>query len=165
VFADGTTQTTAASGSGGGKLAQVVYAASSTVNQMTNPAFPWDDTIPQNSEGAQIMSVTITPTNASSRLLITMHGSFYASAGTFYSLALFQDATANALATSYAYESAGGGSQSLQYSMIAGTTSATTFYLRAGCRDACTLTFNGESGNAKYGGTIASTIIIQEITP
>ena len=44
-----------------------------------------------------------------------------------------------------------------------GTTSATTFKIRAGGNGAGTWTFNGQSGARRYGGVEASSITITEI--
>ncbi len=51
----------------------------------------------------------------------------------------------------------------LQYTMSAGTTSATTFKIREGSSSGGTVTFNGEDGAAYYGGTLTSTLTIKEI--
>ena len=48
--------------------------------------------------------------------------------------------------------------------MTAGTTSATTFRVRAGLNSAGTTTFNGASSARYYGGTLASSITIKEYT-
>jgi hypothetical protein len=47
--------------------------------------------------------------------------------------------------------------------MDAGTTSETTFKVRAGGEEAGTTTFNGVGGARKYGGVLASSITITEI--
>jgi len=59
---------------------------------------PLDNTISQITEGDEFLSVAITPTNASSILRITVTALVgCASANTNVSIALFVDATANAL--------------------------------------------------------------------
>lgn len=81
--------------------------------------------------------------------------------------ALFQDSTANALAA--APFSLLSGSFVVQivlnYVMTAGTTSATTFKVRAGGNTTGTTTFNGIGGARLYGGVMASSIIINEYKP
>jgi hypothetical protein len=47
--------------------------------------------------------------------------------------------------------------------MAAGTTSATTFRVRAGMGGAGTLTVNGQGGVRRFGGVAASSITIREI--
>jgi hypothetical protein len=52
---------------------------------------------------------------------------------------------------------------SLEHQMIANTTSATTFKIRAGGSSAGTTTFNGVSAARLYGGVAASYLQIDEI--
>jgi hypothetical protein len=47
--------------------------------------------------------------------------------------------------------------------MTSGTTSATTFRVRAGASSAGTTTFNGSGGARFLGGVYASSIVIQEV--
>lgn len=160
-FPDGTTQTTANS-----KVVQVVNTMNSAV-ATTTTVMPYDDTIPQNTEGAELMTATITPTNASNKLRIDVKV-FCASSFGDIGVALFQDATAGALA-------AGGVDivnranammeVSFTHYMTAGTTSATTLKVRGGqSTSGQTFTFNGDSGARLFGGVIASSITITEIT-
>lgn len=125
---------------------------------------PGDDTIPQNTEGDQYMSLAITPKSASSTLKITVvwYGSNSNTNGMV--LGLFQDSTANALAAASQVFTAGNPNQLvLVYEMTSGTTSATTFKVRVGGNGAGTTTFNGISGSRYYGGAFASGITIEEI--
>lgn len=133
---------------------------------------PYDDTIPQNTEGDQYMSLSITPTHAANTLIIDVVIHLASNVpGTViphFAAALFQDSTANALAV---------GAQvcgidadqpqqiNFRHVMLAGTTSATTFKVRGGIDLAATTTFNGgtSAGSRKYGGALASSITIMEI--
>jgi hypothetical protein len=126
---------------------------------------PFDDTIPQNTEGDQYMSLAITPKSATSKLVIEVVANFDSSAPAGVIMALFQDSVANALAASWDFvDTASGRVQVvLRYVMTSGTTSATTFKVRAGPDGAATLTFNGGSGGRKLGGVMASGIVITEI--
>jgi hypothetical protein len=97
---------------------------------------PYDDTIPQNTEGDEVLTLAITPTSSVNILEITSSVIALLSAGGGHdacSLALFQDTTAGALAatSSVIYESRPS-QVSLFHKMLAGTTSATTFKIRAG---------------------------------
>lgn len=126
---------------------------------------PADDTIPQNTEGDQYMSLAITPTNSSNILEITAQGFFQnssAGAGQFI-VSLFQDSTANALTTATGTYAAGFRNPVyILYRVAAGTTSATTFKIRCGSNLAGTTTFNGGSGNRFFGGAYDSFITITE---
>ena len=128
---------------------------------------PIDDTIPQNTEGNEYMTLAITPTSATNKLRIDVTAIFSSTAATQVVTALFQDSTANAIASSVFYNSVNGASMTVTFShvMDAGTTSATTFKVRAGGGATNTLTFNGLGGARYFGGTLASSIRITEYTP
>jgi len=159
----GAAPTFQAAAGGGGKLLQRVVT-SSTTQSSTTTSIPGDDTIPQNTEGAEYITVSITPGNASNRLLITFIGSLSSSlsAGNIY--ALFQDSTADALA---ANRSAGVTSSSdsvcLRYEMAAGTTSATTFKIRYGPEGSGTAYINQTNGADTLGGTSTCTLVVEEV--
>ena len=147
-------------------VAQIVNTETGAVATGTTTT-PLDNTIPQNTEGNQFMSLSITPTNSGSTLIIdvVLYGS--ASGGTAIIVGLYQDSTANALAVGMA-RAATTTSQAcvaFRHKMTAGTTSSTTFNVRAGNNGAGTLTFNGESGAGLFGTTLASSITITEYLP
>lgn len=125
---------------------------------------PNDDTIPQNTEGDQFMSQGITPKSATNRLFIEAELSLAISSNGQRIAALFQDTTANALAakSTYVGNFADPVILRLTHDMVAGTTSATTFKVRAGSEAAGTWTFNGSAGARKFGGVTLSTIKITE---
>ena len=102
--------------------------------------------------------------STTSKLVISVVVNGACSAGNSVAAALFQDSTANALAvvkcalaTNTLIENL-----KLEYSMTSGTTSATTFKVRAGGASG-TFTFNGESSARILGGALASSITIMEI--
>jgi hypothetical protein len=125
---------------------------------------PFDDTIPQITEGTEFMTQAITPKAATNRLSI--EATLYASNSVLGELigALFQDATANALAALSLTIPTGGylGRITLRHDMAAGTTSSTTFRIRLGGSGAGTITFNGTAGTRKFGGITMSNIKITE---
>jgi hypothetical protein len=149
-------------------VAQVVNTQTGAVGSGTT-VIPNDDTIPQNDEGVEFVTLAITPKNATSTLIIEVHINLSHSAGggAFAIVGLFQDTTANALAVmaSEFPDATSPISLSFRHSMSAGTTSATTFKVRAGSSSAGTTTFNGVSGARKWGGALASSITITEILP
>ena len=126
---------------------------------------PFDDTIPQKTEGDEYMTLAITPKSATNILVIEVawYGSA-AIAATDIVVALFQDDTADAIAATSQrlYVSTGRVTIPLKHTMTAGTTSAITFKVRAGATDAGTVTFNGSGGARKFGGVVASSIVITE---
>ena len=127
---------------------------------------PFDDTIPQNTEGTEFMTVSITPYSATNQLLIQAVMNYSYSIANTVTTALFQDSTANALAASSEYGSTATGmiNSGLTYLMTSGTTSATTFKIRAGGESAGTLTLNGFSAARKLGGVMFSSLTVYEIS-
>lgn len=160
--------TIAASG-GSGKVVQVVNTQTGAV-ATGSTYIPDDDSIPQNTEGDQYMSLAITPTNASNILKIDVVFNGGCSEATRWTtVALFQDSGANALAAGREYNSVATAFATVAFShyMTAGTTSATTFKVRAGgdINGASSMTFNGQGGSRKLGGVLASSITITELAP
>lgn len=148
-----------------GDVVQIVNFQTGLAAQ-NNTVIPDDDTIPQNTEGTEYMSLAITPTSATNKLKIDVVFQWGLSALAEAVMALFQDTTVNALAVSQACSDNANGLSSpicLTHYMTAGTTSATTFKVRAGGIAANTLTFNGKAGAARFGGSLASSITITEI--
>ena len=155
---DGSWQT-----AGGGKLGQVVTTttASTSTNSTTIPA---DDSIPQNDEGDEILTLAITPANASSKLMIFVTiGTWYNSASAQTKVAaLFKDSDANAIfsiadSTNDDYAKV----CDFHWTQTAGSTSSQTFKLRVG----------SSSGNVVvnyasiYGGANQVVMSIWEIEP
>lgn len=132
------------------------YTATATV-------IPNDDTIPQNTEGIEVMTLAFTPTNATSKLKIEVVA-HHANNGAHLITALFKDSVADALACGY--EQAGAADptcQSFTHYMTAGVATEITFKVRVGGNGAI-VTFNGDNNDAAlYGGSLASSITITEI--
>lgn len=160
---DGTLQTVSVAAVSG-MVIQMVNSTSSGVATGTTVMVD-DDTIPQNTEGDEYMSKAITPTNASNLLRIDVVFNGSSSADTHLAVALFQDSTASALAAVIATQGGAGYRENLHLThwMAAGTTSSTTFKVRAGGVNAGTTTFNGNGSARKFGGVMASSITITEI--
>ena len=147
-----------------GKIVQVVNVQDGQV-ATGSTAIPWNDTIPQNTEGNQFMSLAITPTNSSNKLKIEVHVECAPPATNRVQAALFKDSTANALASSRAIFASGAADSQMSFThfMTAGTTSTITFKVRCGITTAGTFSFNGRLGVRLHGGVLASSITITEI--
>lgn len=149
-----------------GQVVQVVNYQTGAVATGTTP-IPQDDTIPQNTEGDEYMTLTITPTSATNKLKIDVICAVSHSVNTKVTIALFQDSIANALACIGTAPNTQliPVAPPLSHYMLAGTISATTFKVRAGGLVGAggTLTFNGSGGGRIYGGVCASSITITEI--
>jgi hypothetical protein len=150
---------------GSGAVSQIVNSSTGAVATGTT-LIPSDDTIPQITEGDQYMTLAVTPRSATSKLVIEVVVQVASSAaGGRMSAALFQDATANALAVSTQGFVDANKPMMLSFThyMTSGTTSATTFRVRVGASVAGTTTFNGASGARLYGGVSSSSITITEV--
>lgn len=130
----------------------------------TGTNIPQDNTIPQKTEGAEFMTLAITPLLSTSKLKIEVVCVVSTQAATPVNacVSLFRDAAADAVKVS-----ASGGSQNViqtntfTYIVDSVAASLTTFKVRAGASSG-TLDFNGAAGGALYGGTFASSIRITE---
>lgn len=149
-----------------GSVVQVVNTQDGAV-ATTTTVMPCDDSIPQNTEGGQFMTLAITPTSATNKLKIdvVIFGGEASNVSNMWAAALFQDSTAGALAAGASrIDSAILWPDGIHFThyMDAGTTSSTTFKVRAGMDQAGTFSFNGASGRS-LGGVMASSITITEI--
>ena len=146
-------------------VAQVVNTTDGAVATGTT-VIPFDDTIPQNTEGIEVMTLAITPVSATSTLVIDVVINMAGPSAGNMITALFVDTTANALAVINDYNGAGVMSTgALRYVVSSGSTSARTYKVRIGCDAAGTTTFNGSGSARKFGGVMASSITITEYLP
>tara|TARA_R110002153_G_scaffold250034_2_gene406652 strand:+ start:201 stop:1133 length:933 start_codon:yes stop_codon:yes gene_type:complete len=150
---------------GGGIVVQQVSTQTGAVSTGTN-TITEDDSIMQSSEGDEVMTRAITPTNSSNLLRIDVTVIGNSTASTVFVGSLFQDSTANALATGLIRLHGASEFATLTYShyMTAGTVSSTTFKVRIATTTAGTLTFNGKSSSRQYGGVLASSISVTELS-
>ena len=143
-----------------------VVQASYTTSSSTVSTIPIDSTIPQNTEGTEILSASITPASSSNKLLIEVSVPFIDSgpAAAALCVALFQDSTANALAGGISVTASINYSEAISFThyMTAGTTSSTTFKVRYG-PNAGTAYINQRASGETYGNICAARLIITEI--
>tara|TARA_R110000824_G_C14734321_1_gene626681 strand:+ start:27 stop:524 length:498 start_codon:yes stop_codon:yes gene_type:complete len=145
-----------------GSVVQIQVVQTGTFAEGTT-VIPFDDTIPQITEGDEYMTLAITPKLSTNRLFIHAVVSGSGNATGDIIAALFVGTTANALGVSDDYD-VSRGQMIINYSMIAGTTSALTFRIRAGRSESGTFYFNGyHDSNSLFGGTYLSSITITEI--
>jgi hypothetical protein len=149
------------------KAVQLVSTSTGAYGSGTTTV-PLDDTIPQNTEGTEFMTLAMTPTDSSNKLVIQVLAQHTSeTTDRFITGALFQDSTANALAAStfYCVTATATGIIYIQHIMTAGTTSSTTFKYRAGLNNTGTTSFNGRGGGRFMGGVSNSSITIFEVQP
>jgi len=150
------------------QLAQIVtYQTGAVVSGGT--AIPYDDTIPQNTEGYLLMTApSITPTNVNSTIEVEVvaHLSVPNSAINV-TTTLISGSTANAVAVAQDQisNSTAIQPQIIKYSYTAGSTAAVIFTVRAGTAAANVITMNGASGARLMGGALISSITIKEYLP
>ena len=151
-----------------GSVLQVVNYQFGSVLNLGNALFPYDDTIPQISEGGEVMTLAITPTAATSKLIVdVLVNTSPTLSGEKMVVALFQDTTANAIAcvSEEFYDAGYMVAIPLKYYVSASSTSARTYKVRLGRTDSHgnPVTVNGYNGARKFGGVLATSITITEI--
>lgn len=130
---------------------------------------PNDDTIPQNTEGNEYFSQTITPRQIGNILIITVDTMVATSAvARVLTMALHQDSVANALAAkghTVVANTDAPNSFSATFRLVVTSLSQTTYKIRIGQHAAGTLTVNGFTGGRMYGAIPKSVISIREERP
>lgn len=148
-----------------GTVIQLTSSFSGAIQTGTTQV-PFDDTIPQITEGDEYYTVAITPVIATSKLVIEASITMANTGSNQYTIALFQDATADALACTSQSSAVAAQmiTMHLRHVMTSGTDSSTTFRIRSGSSAVGTTTVNGVSaGNRRYGGALSSGIVVTEI--
>lgn len=136
--------------------------------QQSNTALtPNDDTVPQVGEGWQALEASINPLKKSSRLRVTIILAASASAtGRGVFIHLHRDGAANAVAgwqCNSAPANGGGQHQEFLHEEATNSLASTTFQLHLGLDAAATAYTNGDASGRHYGGTMTTTMIIEEI--
>ena len=149
-----------------GVTLQTVYAQTTSLIEIVG-VIPADNTKPQNTEGDQVLAATITPSSATSKILVqaSLTGTLGNAAGTI-TVALFKDSAADALAASWVSGSSGFGlTIPFAYQDAPNTTSAVTYKIRLGYPGTGSGLYlnRGALGAAIYNGTMTSTMTLTEI--
>jgi len=156
---------------GGGKLGQMVYGTNTTQRTIT-ALIPFDSTIPQNTEGVEIITQAITPANASSNLIVTFVSPYtHGQDSDEWVGGLFKDSGANAINAfiggSRMSSHRGNNTITLVHVEAAGSTSARTYKVRMGQRTTGTLYINRDAsgGGNTLGNAPKVLMMIEEILP
>lgn len=161
---DGTATYQAPVSGGSGSVVKTQTTVSTTMLTGTT-LIPWDNTIPQSTEGTNFFSIVFTPMATGNKIRVEaqLFGAY--SVAAHVTAALFQDATANALAAISAQTTTTNQdvNLALTYEFTAASTSATTLKINAGGSTAGTFTLNGNAGAALFGGVAVSSVKITEI--
>ena len=147
-----------------GSIVQVKTGTNAT-RQSVTAVIPSDDTVPQVSEGTQVVSAALTAISASNLVLAAFDGTLGGGTGATYSgVALFQDATANALASRsiVALDTTDQRPVYFEHPFVINTASASTLQVRAGVTGG-TLYTNGSSAGRLFGGNQVCRLKLTEI--
>lgn len=149
-----------------GSVLNSVYTETTTYTQSTT-TIPLDDTIPQNTEGVEILTGTITPYSTSSKIRVRVVVPIGSPNSESVTVALFRDSVAGALCAVASSESVSPGPEGvpLSYEYTPGSASAITFKVRVGAASGGAFGINGAGapGTRIYGGVSRATMIIEEI--
>ena len=157
-----------------GPIRQVAYAELlGTVAGAGN--IPFDDTIPQQTEGSEFLTVSITPTSESSWLQVELVTwlSETSNHSNHLIAALFRDSDPDAIVAGWADTShnnvtIGGANNYSDSSLVlkarvpAGSVATTTFRFRAGC-DGGPARVNGIGSEQRLGGSLRTTLTVVEV--
>jgi len=127
---------------------------------------PGGDSIPSNTQGDQYMTQAITPASSANVLDIEVKMFGSNSGAVPIQMGLYQDTTTNALQALFSHNSNlanGSLTLAINHWLLAGTTSSTTFKMRAGGTAAGTTSFNGTASIRNMGGVANSYLGIKEL--
>jgi hypothetical protein len=150
----------------GGKLVQRAFAA--FTNWISSSAvIPNDDTIPQDNEGTETVTLSFTPQDAANILRITVSVNATAAPNTYGAAALFRSGVSNARAAAKFNipGGPGGSNATFHFEQVAGETTSRIWSCRMGPIEGTTVHFNGNSTGRIFGGILAHTMTIEELTP
>lgn len=141
------------------------YYTEYTTYTSSATTIPFDNTIPQITEGVEIMTLSITPTNANNRIAVQALCQINGDSSGRPCAAIFRDSVANALAvgmsgsnTSYIQNT------SVIHDELAGGTNSRTYRVRVG-ESGGNIYVNGNNAGRFYGGAGKCTLVVFEYSP
>jgi len=138
-----------------------------TANTGLGATIPFDTSLPQNTEGSQILSVTITPRSTTEVIRIRYMGNASVAGGIQgWICALFNSSSANAIAMQ-PLTTPGSNlqfSHGFEFEHVPGTTSPQTYTIRVGAQTDTTY-MNGNSSAAQGVGATACTVVAEGFQP
>lgn len=127
---------------------------------------PRDNTIPQNTEGSQLLTASITPKSVANRVRVRFSAWGACNpAPNDIIIALFIGSGVNAVQVCAVTPTVTDATQQvcLEYESVPGVTTPTIYSIRVGLGTAGTLVFNGNTGTPLFGGAASATLILEEI--
>lgn len=163
-------QWVAAAGGGAAQsgVLQQVYAELTTYTSCTGNITAGIDTVPQQTDGTQLLTATITPKSATSTLRIDVTVPYACSGALNGWMALFRDSVAAAIGASSGLGAAAldaCSTGSFTFEAPSNATVSTTIKLRLGTLSGGTIYINGTSGGRRLGGSSRVTMVITELAP
>lgn len=150
-----------------GSILQSVSAEITDYSTTYSAIIPIDDSVPQISEGSQILSVSITPKYASSKIRCRFVTACASGSGAVYiSAALFRNSDANAIASNAVGTPATNWPTmlALEKDDSPATTSATTYTIRIGPQSGgYNMKINGAGNTRVHGGAARAVLVVEEI--
>ena len=147
-----------------GKIINYWVATTTTTGSTTN-ILPIDDTVPQSSEGAEFMTVSVTPSSASNKLKVTVSGWYRVSGASFVGCALFVGSAASASASRVLLASNVVVSPFDLVFWIDSFSGTETLSFRMGTdRNTVTLQFLNSSASTYFSTTDPAMILVEEYT-
>ena len=154
---------------GGGGIIQIIHKDYRDFFS-TSALIPLDDTIPQNTEGAEVFTQAITPKFNTSKILIKVVLNLSNSnASNLHTAAIFRDSVANSIAAGWAKcvgTNAPSSPMVINFLDSPATTSAVTYKVRIGysAGSSSVVQVNGGSGTRYLGGALASGMTLMEVS-
>lgn len=148
-----------------GEVTQSISSVSTSFSTGTT-VLPADNTVPQNTEGDQYATITLTPQSTMNLLKFKIQTHAACSAANLvFSAAIFKDSDASAIAAFMHQMTAAdiGINFHGEYMRLATSTSSATYNLRCGASNASTLTYNGAAGANIFNGVSNSIFSCEEI--
>lgn len=141
--------------------------ATYTANAALSTDLPRDDTIPQNTEGVEIVSQAFTAKKTGNRIRITFVGQCSVEAAGSCQVALFVDTTASAVAATSVYDNTANSLMNVKlvHEFDVADANSHTYRIRSGPNVDSSNTqvrFNGITTGRYFGGVSAAHLIIEE---
>lgn len=146
-----------------GATLQTVNNSSNDYRTLTTQ-IPLDDTIPQNTEGTEVVTASITPKSTNSTIIIQYIGCASSLGAVTVTVGVFKDSDADSIGAEF--QSIGAtafGLLNCEAEYTNTTLTAKTFKIRIGPSTATSLYINGSSAARLLGGTAKQRIMLQEI--
>lgn len=148
----------------GGTTGVVIASAQASITARVSTAttIPLDDTLPQITEGAQVITLAYTATSATTTLIVEAWGFGQSTPNPLG--ALFQQGTNDAFAAAFLWGAATVGSFYIAGTTTAGSTDSETYEFRFGPQTATTIYIGGYSVGELWGAAGATYLRVTELS-